>query len=315
MKSLISQLQHSGKIINAGVWPWRRVVALGVVGLSMWAFSGLPDDKTLLLLYSGKTILLFHFTRDLGAALAIAAIVAALLERLIHESLLRDVHQAIQQSITNSDVLLGAAELKIQDVFARRIESTRAHWEDRVTAAIRDQLSKKGELRIACIGGREFFRQDRPVAKLLLQAMKPACECRLKVLLSCPSSPWTHLRAKLGPFNSIASDIVNAGAFLKVLDDLSSGKQVETHCFSELPPTAFLVITEDLLFLEPYPFARVGVGEGPIGGITPMLLIESDSLAYGRWKGHFDEIWRNHSQPYHEHHPEELNSGSQKVFL
>jgi hypothetical protein len=231
----------------------------------------LHDDKTLLLLFSNKELVLIHFTRDLGAALAIAAIVATLLERLIHESLLRDVHRAMEKSVANSDVLRGAAALKVQDVFGRRNESTRAHWEARATSAIQDQLSKKGELRIACIGAREFFRQDRPVAKLLLQSMKPGCPCSIKVLLSCPSSSWTHLRAKLEPLHSITTDIVNGAEFLKVLDDQSGGKKVQVHCYSEMPPTAFLVITDDLLFMEPYPFARVEIGEGPIGGITPML--------------------------------------------
>jgi len=245
---------------------------------------------------------LVRFARDLGIALAIAAVIALVLERLIHESLLRDMHRAANEMISKSDVLRGASELKIHSVFARRHQSTHRRWEIEVGSAIQKELSRDGgEVLIACVAAPEFFRQGTQVATTLLDKMHLKGNCELRVLLLCPDSQWANLRAEFEPLHPTITDIENAAHFLKSLQD-QAGNKVKVHCY-DLPPIAFLVITEDLLFLEAYPLVRVHSGDGPIGGVTPMIVIErAGSDAYKRWHGHFDEIWKNHSAPYHEHH-------------
>ena len=264
--------------------------------------------------------------RDIGIALAIAALVALVLERLVHEALfeqIEDSHEALFKQIEESQdklsaeiravntkltqeihaavntlekqsvILAGAREFGIEDIFARRPRKQGAH--DAAMGKIRDaiqrQLSMEGEVRIACVAAPDFFRHGFEIGDLLWQEFTDnRCKSKLRVLVLNPNSDWATRRQELEPGHQVLPDINSAVLFLDQLSEKASGDKVR-YLPSCDPPFAFLLITEQLAFVEAYPFAPVTVEEGPIGGKAPMLVFASNSEAYKRWSSHFDYSW------------------------
>jgi hypothetical protein len=277
-----------------GIWFW-KVGALGLAGLAGAVVAGSRQNQTALT----------KLVSEIGVALAVSALIALTVERLLHESLFNEFNAAIRFLEQHSGLLKGASELRIQDIFARygHVHSSRQRGWAKVIEAITEQLERKsGEILISCVAGPSLFRDETEVAGILRKGLVDIpTKCKLRVLLLCPSSDWARIRRDLEPSHPTISDIITSGNCLETLRQ-ASGDKVETNCYT-LPPFAFLLITDRLLFLEPYPFAKTQIGEGPIGGKTPMLVLESDSEAFGRWKEHFEQVWKHPTtKPYQVHH-------------
>jgi hypothetical protein len=283
------------KLFNVGLrharaWPY-KVAALGFAGLAIYLLgeSIRPTDS-----------IEARFPQNVGLALFVSAIVALFLERLVHEALLADVRKATESLRDNSGVLRGATDLGIRDIVARRDSSSRVRCEERIDEGLRHQLStKSGEILISCVAAPEYLRNGSKVGDLLLRGLSHT-NCRLRVLLLCPSGVWAKTRAELEPWHIVHNDIDTSARFLQLIQK-SLGDRVEIQCY-DLPPLAFLLITDDLLFEESYPLFPVSPSDGPIGGKTPLLIFEKESESYRRWRGHFEFVWKNHSQPFQSHH-------------
>lgn len=48
------------------------------------------------------------------------------------------------------------------------------------------------------------------------------------------------------------------------------------------------------------------IGENPISGQTPMLVIRRETETFRRWKKNFDFIWNKHSHEYIKDHKDEF---------
>ena len=120
-------------------------------------------------------------------------------------------------------------------------------------------------------------------------------QCKLRVLLLCPECEWAEIRKGLEPYHPTKSDIRNSGKWLEQLRRAAPDR-VESRCY-DLPPFAFVLITDKLLFIEPYPFATATAAEGTIGGKTPMLVLGDNSEVSVKWKEHFKMIW-NHPETH-----------------
>jgi hypothetical protein len=269
-------------------------VIIGIAGIAIYFSTYFPP------LQACK--LWVKFGRELGIAMVISVIIALVLDRLVHESLLDAVIEAVNILKGGSDILKGASELGIEDIFARRVEKSRERADVRMKNAIEEQLSRKsGEILIACVASPEFFRQGTGIGSMFWEYLPDSSnECNLKVLLLCPESKWAEIRAKLEPGHPTIEDIRASAMFLHNLKEKCKDK-VQFKCY-DFPPIAYLIITEKFLFLEGYPLMRLEKGEGPLGGKTPMLVVRNDTEAYKRWKGHFYYIWEEHSQNYEQHH-------------
>jgi hypothetical protein len=131
------------------VWPLWAVI-IGIAGVAIYFSTYFPVLRVF------ETWV--NFAGNFGIALVISAIVALVLERLVHESLLNEVIGAVEGIKKGSDVLKGAGELGIEDIFARRIEHSRERANVRIKNAIKQQLLKKsGEVLIACVAAPDFF--------------------------------------------------------------------------------------------------------------------------------------------------------------
>lgn len=275
-----------------------RVIIIGISGLSVFLLS-YPIAEWL-----GTETTPIKFFKDIGMALVISTIVALALERMVHESLLNNVDNALDRIKNSSDVLKGAVEMGLEDIFARRSENGRERWEKKVENAIKEQfLKNSGEILIACVASPEFFDENKKIGEILWEGIsQPENSCILKVLLLCPKSESAKLRAKLEPEHRLMLHIEAAAIYLNNLKtDSNANNKVQYRCY-ELPPIAFLVITDTVIFMEAYPMMRVENGKGSIGGRTPMLVARKDTETFRRWKAHFEYIWTEQSNDYVMHH-------------
>lgn len=271
---------------------------IGMSGLIMYLLSfpiaeGVGDETVWIKIF-----------KELGIALLISAIVALTLDRLVHESLLSKVNNALEVIKNSSDALKGAVEMGIEDIFARRNPHGRNRWKEKVKNAIEEQFSKQsGEILIACVAAPDFFIIGNDICDIFWKyTHQEKNNCTLKVLLLCPDSAWTDLRAKLEPQHPLLEDIISSAKCLYNLKKyLNANNRVQFRCY-DFPPIVFLVITDTLIFIEAYPMMKVENGEGSIGGRTPMLLVRKDTETYKRWKAHFQYIWDNQSNDYVDHH-------------
>lgn len=274
-------------ILTRRIWPHRLLLVL---------LSGL-------LLYVGSYIItipavpriIIDFLRDLGIALVISTVAVYMVERLVHESLLRNVNEAVDTLRKGSDVLEGAADLGIEDILARREKTSRERWREKIKNAIEKQINKgSGEVRIACVAAPGFFRSGTDIGTILWEGLvDQQSNCRLRVLLLSADSEWGELRARLEPGHPTVTDIRASIGFLKHLK--SSEGNVEFKCY-DFPAIAFLILTDEYVFIEAYPMVEVEVGEGPIGGVSPMVIARNDTKIYECWKGHFEFIWEEKSE-------------------
>lgn len=284
------------------VWPLWAVI-IGIAGVAIYFSTYFP------VLRAFETWV--KFAENFGIALVISAIVALVLERLVHESLLNEVIGAVEGIKKGSDVLKGADELGIEDIFARRIEVSRERANVRIKKAIEEQLSKKsGEVLISCVAAPDFLVEGSEIGDMLWQYLSdPNNMCNLRILLICPQSQWAILRADLERGHPTIEHIKISANFLHNLR-AKWGDKVKFKCY-DFPPLTFMIITENFLFVEAYPMMRLKPGEGPLGGKTPMLVVRRGTETYKRWKNHFDFIWEEeHSRDYENHHKDEFATSS-----
>ena len=74
-----------------------------------------------------------------------------------------------------------------------------------------------------------------------------------------------------------------------------TSNSIKFKCY-DCPPVVFLVLTDQVVFVEPYPMAETA--SGPIGGYMPMVIARRDSKAYDLWEKHFNYTWNSLSHVY-----------------
>ena len=283
------------------VWPLWAVI-IGIAGVAIYFSTYFP------VLRAFEPWI--KFAENFGIALVISATVALVLERLVHESLLNEIIGAVESIKKGSDVLKGAGELGIEDIFARRIEVSRERANVRIKKAIEEQLSKKsGEVLISCVAAPDFLVEGSEIGDMLWKHLsEPKNMCNLRIILICPQSQWAILRADLESGHPTIKHIKISANFLHNLR-AKCGDKVKFKCY-DFPPLTFMIITENFLFVETYLMMHLKPGEGPLGGKTPTLVVRRDTETYKRWKNHFDFIWKEHSQDYEKHHEDEFATSS-----
>jgi len=283
------------------VWPLWAVI-IGIAGVAIYFSAYFPVLRAF-----DPWV---KFAENFGIALVISAIIALVLERLVHESLLNEVISAVEAIRKGSDVLKGVGELGIEDIFARHIKVSRERASVRIERAIEEQFSREsGEVLIACVAAPDFLVEGSEIGNMLWRYLSDSNNmCNLRVLLICPQSQWAILRAKLEHGHPTITHIHISANFLYNLR-AECGDKVKFKCY-DFPPLTFMVITQNFLFVEAYPMMHLKPGEGPLGGKTPMLVVGRDTETYKRWKGHFEFIWEEHSQDYEDHHANEFETSS-----
>jgi len=261
------------------------------------------------ILYTASFVPAFALFRGIlsgvGLALVIAMIVAITVERLTHETLLRRVDMFLGSMEETLDVVKGAEDTGVEDLFARRFGKSSARCSMKLEDAIHKQLAaKQGEILILGVAAPDIFRFDRKPGRDIQELILRDSECRLRVILLDDESDWGNERQKVESFHDPKGDINRSFSFLTALAQGLEGKKdrIQFKKYGTVPPMVFLVITEDTAFVEPYPLLEAPV-TGPIGGRIPMLQFRSDSEGYKLWKAHFEYMWKKFSF-YHPESPQ-----------
>ncbi len=238
------------------------------------------------------------FLSEFGIALLITAIVALFLESIIHRYHIQKILKAIKP-IEEISLLNGASEVGLRDIFSRRQEGSGSmRGKKHIYAAFKEQLeSKKGEIRIAGIAGLDIFQQraDDPENNFS-SLIKKQCNhtdvnCTIRVLLLNPESEAARYKQRLEAPHKTIFDISHTIDILKDPKNEFKGKVL--FKIYDTMPIALIYLTEKWLFIEPYPNLEVSGEKVPIGGYSPMMMFSFDSLAYQRWSGHFEELWKH----------------------
>jgi hypothetical protein len=243
------------------------------------------------LVFTLKNNLFFaEISKELFISLLIALILAVMLDLLIHEASLNE----IKNSLNRSKVLIGAAELNITNIYSRRKKGSE-RWSKSIKNAIKKQLSKKeGEILIQCVAAPDLLRIDSAldIGRIIFENLSdPKNKCKLKVLHLDPNSDWAKLRDKLETGHFPIQDIQQTISYLKHVQQFSNNN-VDFRPYDCLPPI-FIIMTDEIAFIEPYPVLETKIGKAPLGGKTPILSIKCCSEEYALWKEHFNYMWNN----------------------
>lgn len=174
----------------------------------------------------------------------------------------------------------GFAAEGILDVVMRGDERFRRHFSD----ACNREADRGGEIRLMSIAAPKFLRIDEEVGRTIVAALQAGASSR--VLLLCPDSDAAKERELLEYPHLPLGDIA---ASLKFLGGMSKLGRVAWRCVAR-PPIGFVALVGDLLFLEPGPRYDA---RGPLGGRTPVLVLQRTHQAYQTWKRHFEYAWQN----------------------
>lgn len=314
LQIIIKSIENGKRIIGGLMMEWKNIVfpkwmisvpVLTMTGIIVYLLS-YPVTE-----YFGGIIP--NIFKDVGSALIITAISTHIIDRWNDSKLLKNVDEALKPIKYSMNVLKGANEIGIEDIFSRRDnkckEGEERYLQD-IKKAICDQFNKKkGKILIACVAAKEFFDNEGPsdsnIAQIIINNIEdPSNECKLKVLMLCPKSDAAIIRKNLEPRHPL---IDNINSSLQKVKDLRDNKPQKVQLkLSDLIPPVFLIITDELAFIETYPMCEVK-DHGSIGGRSPMLLIRKktcegvESETYKRWKDHFEYTWENYSHDDGEH--------------
>jgi hypothetical protein len=208
-----------------------------------------------------------------------------------------EMSDATAMLLQSSKVLNMAIEAGIDQVLMRR--TTHEHtesWFKAVSTALADELAiEEGEIRIACVAAPDIMRGDKAGGEFWRAFENRGCTAKLRMVLLEPECDWLDKRSETEVNHPTRQDIVGALGILeqkKTVPRLADRISFRT---SDELPSAFLIVTSRYVFLEPYPRAKpldLGGTLGPIGGITPMMVLAAHSPGYQRWVAHFEDLWK-----------------------
>lgn len=219
--------------------------------------------------------------KELGLALATAMVVAVAADALIGEEILGRVGNAVSRIIEALQglTILGQAEAAGVHGILMRLDPRFSEMFDAIDVQMR---SGKGELRLIGVAAPSLFCGD---GRQRFGRWMHNSTLGARIILVDPESSWARIRQRLEEGHSTIDDTRTAITFLTT-QSWSNRIQLQP---TDIPLPAFVVITDEWAFVEPYPLARV---EGALGGRTPMLKLKRGSSAYDIWSETFEFIWK-----------------------
>lgn len=249
----------------------------------------------LLLNIYGKDNIITSILQDLGIAIITTMIIYTMIDRFINTSIMEEIkkHDAnIKKDIENRIYKLNAdlnfikkaSDIGIIDVFSRS-DVGKDKCKEALKIAISNQRS--GEIKIECVAGPSCFQPDRDFYQDIINFIKDNTTTTLKVLILDWESTWANLREKLEKGHRPKTDIITSGTNLEYMEN-DYGKDRVMHKYYDFTPIVYMIILEDMLFIETYPIVEREV----IGGVSPMIIIRKKTEAYDIWDKHFDYVWK-----------------------
>lgn len=172
---------------------------------------------------------------------------------------------------------------------------------NRHTSEAKEVLKKvlreaKGEILLAGVAFPNFFALDAEYYRDVLNIKLTDPLISFKILLLNPEGVNARERAELEKEIFTTIDIENSIIFLEKMKKSGTTKaKIDVHVY-DFPPIAYLIITDEFMFIEQYhlaPSPRMDLG--CIGGQVPFLQMNSNSKFYRVMKEHFMYVWQNKS--------------------
>lgn len=181
--------------------------------------------------------------------------------------------------------ILGQAEAA--DVYGIYRRCTSAQEGEReIWTALEAQLrSGVGEFRVIGVAAPSLFGPG-PTLRLFEEYM-PRSDVKVRAILADDKSQWARVRAGLEQGHTTMQDIPAGFAYLEWMR-AQWGQRVEYRA-TDIALPAFVVITDEWAFVEPYPIAEV---RGPLDGRTPLLKLRSGTEVYKIWSDTFELLWQ-----------------------
>lgn len=225
---------------------------------------------------------------SLGLALAIAMVVAVTTDALVGEEILGRVRTAVKrvdEALTRLGIVNQAQAAGVYGIYMRYTPDEEG--EQAIRKALEAQLtSSTGEFRVMGVAAPCLFADNQ--SRLIFQKHMPNSETKVRAILVDSESQWADVRAGLERGHTTKKDIGTAFDYL----DWMRGQWGDKIAYmkSNIPLPAFVVITHEWAFVEPYPIAEV---KGrPLGGSMPLLKLESATAGYQIWSETFELLWR-----------------------
>ena len=170
-------------------------------------------------------------------------------------------------------------------------------WENRFANGAKSELIErlrqaKGEILMAGVASPTLFRPGSP---FYLESLKEKMEdstFTLKVLLLDPKGKNAEERAKIEKGRNTIRDIEGTIEFLK---EIPTKATIVVHTY-DFPPLAYLIATNECMFVEQYHFGQPRVDLGCAGGQVPLLLFKYEADTYRVLKQHFEYVWEEKSE-------------------
>jgi hypothetical protein len=169
---------------------------------------------------------------------------------------------------------------------------------------IRDALTHTNSVKILCVSGREFLwpREKAGFYDIFYKKGKQKIKYEIKLLVG--SDYGAKIRgAKERPEepNHILDDVERSTKETNYLNKAVNKKMIELKYYNFFPQ-AWLIITDNLLFIEPYNMAdsvmlknhfpeKFTDGDGCCGGRVPIFVFSKASSLYCAMNNYFDWLW------------------------
>jgi hypothetical protein len=193
--------------------------------------------------------------------------------------------------------LLNAVKnLRIVKGFQIRETGVTGIWKDRhdkdAIKAIKKELERaSGEILMAGVAFPDFFRPNSDYSVELSNLFRDP-SFTFRILLLDPEGACAKERAEIERGRFTIMDIERTIEFLKSVNAQSN---ITVHIYG-FPPIAFLIITNECLFIEQYHFGPPRVDLGCSGGQTIFLRMDKNSNTYKVCRLHFEYIWTKKSE-------------------
>jgi len=192
----------------------------------------------------------------------------------------------------NIDMLNDARAVGIADIFAKR------KHDDRAKLAVFTELEKVrssgGTVDLLGVALPDYFLRQ-PYEAYMNDFVHYA---GVRALLLHPDSDSADLRERIERGMALTKNDIKASIEV-IRTFLEENRKVQGRLYT-ITPIAFLMLTNDMVFIEQYHLGKVGLGVECIGGHVPFLkIVPVHDLptihgdVYTIMRNHFDELWNN----------------------
>ena len=287
------------------------VVGMFLIALSYASFIAHPS-------------LLASILSELGVALAVASLIGASVDSLFHRYLVAETRAAAEQAAASvrgevqelSEKVAhisreSAGVLERVPIMSCCLQSGISNiYQSRSNPAAETRimaLLEKAERRIDIMGIslRTFFQGGGKLNNAVNEIMKRSADDDYKgaswrVLVIDPECEQAHLRSQREELPTASYD--DSNLFREVNDTIKiietrykqSKSKIDLHVYRGAP-SCFLLLVDDLLFIEQYHYGRERGQRA--AELVPLLEFESDSTMYKELEGHFKYMWEELSKP------------------